>query len=263
MIKYKLRCASGCEFEGWFRSSADYDEQAEAGLLSCGVCGCGEVSKAVMAPAVARRDRGAGNPITMGPEQMRSEKMREVMAEAAKKARAYVQANFENVGDKFAEEARRIHYGETGERKIYGEATGSEVRDLIEEGVPIAPLPGAEKTDRAGVPQAKATVEHAPTPALEHQAKPNPGARPPSATGGEKTPMAPAQNMGPGQNIGQEQKLAPGRKLETSQKARSAEATKAGVSESRKSSRQSTDDAGSSSPGAGAKGGSPTRLKRS
>ena len=143
MIKYKLQCSAGHEFEGWFRDSADYDAQAEQSLIGCPVCGDDNIRKAIMAPAIARSrgvDRGK-----------RLQRMAHDMADAAERARKYVEKNFDYVGDQFPEEARKIHYGEEGERGIYGEATKEEVKDLVDEGVAVAPLPGAnKKKDVAG-----------------------------------------------------------------------------------------------------------------
>ncbi|MEM9168405.1 MAG: DUF1178 family protein [Pseudomonadota bacterium] len=149
MIKYTLRCDANHEFEGWFRASDDFDAQAADGRLSCPVCGSSEVRKAIMAPAVARTARPAAN------DAARAEKLakiREAIRDAAGRARAYVEKNFDYVGPSFPEEARRIHYGETPERRIYGEASGEEARALADEGVEIAPLPAAPKTDRAAGP---------------------------------------------------------------------------------------------------------------
>ncbi len=146
MIKYQLICDSDHEFEGWFRDSADYDAQSEDGLLECPMCGSDTVRKAVMAPAIARRRQTE-------PSAKRAAFLKE-MAAAADRARDYVQKNFDYVGEKFPEEARKIHYGETDARGIYGEATGKEVKDLVDEGVSVAPLPGAKpKTDKAGAPK--------------------------------------------------------------------------------------------------------------
>jgi hypothetical protein len=134
MIKYQLKCGSDCSFEGWFRSSEDFDRQATEGTLECPICASVEVTRAIMAPAVVG---GSGS--------RREEKlaiMRETMTEAARRAHDYVEKNFDYVGGRFPEEARKIHYGETEERSIYGEATGKEVKELVDEGVSIAPLPG-------------------------------------------------------------------------------------------------------------------------
>ncbi|MDZ7629151.1 MAG: DUF1178 family protein [Parvularculaceae bacterium] len=133
MIKYKLSCAGGCAFEGWFRSSDDFDAQARDGRLQCPYCASTEVERAIMAPAVMKGPKSAAAP--------RLPEMREAMAEAVRRARDYVEKNFDYVGERFPEEARRIHYGETKHRDIFGEATGAEAKELVDEGVAIAPLP--------------------------------------------------------------------------------------------------------------------------
>ena len=133
MIKYQLKCASGCSFEGWFRSSEDFDAQAAEGALECPFCASAQIGRAIMAPAVVTGgDKRRGERLSV---------MRETMAEAARRARDYVEKNFDYVGDRFPEEARKIHYGETEERSIYGEATGKEVKELVDEGVSVAPVP--------------------------------------------------------------------------------------------------------------------------
>ena len=129
MIRYDLRCANGDEFEAWFGSIADYDKQAEAGLVECPHCGSKHVEKAPMAPAV----------ITARAKEARGERAID-MAMAAK-VREHIQDNFDYVGDKFADEARKMHSGESEERAIYGEATPEQARELAEEGIPAAPLP--------------------------------------------------------------------------------------------------------------------------
>lgn len=131
MIRYALVCDQAHDFEGWFGSSSDYDDQHARGLLECPVCNSKAVRKAVMAPAVAGAKAQAGPP---GPT-------REMMMQAAQAMRRHVEATFDYVGDRFAEEARAMHRGQAEERGIYGEASALEVRALIEEGVPIAPLP--------------------------------------------------------------------------------------------------------------------------
>ena len=137
MIKYQLKCDQSHEFEGWFSNSADYDDQAGRGLLECPHCGSSEIGKALMAPAIAR-----SSSLNNSAKEERLAAFRKDFAEAAKKARTYVEKNFDNVGQRFPEEARRIHYGETKERGIYGEASPEDVRELIDEGIEIAPLPG-------------------------------------------------------------------------------------------------------------------------
>jgi hypothetical protein len=133
MIRYALACAAGHEFEGWFSASSDFEDQAERGLLSCPVCDSREVRKQIMAPAVSASTRRDDAP---APRAMRT-----MMMEAARRVRAHVEANFDYVGERFADEARAIHQGRAEERGVYGEASPAEVNALIEEGVPVAPLP--------------------------------------------------------------------------------------------------------------------------
>jgi hypothetical protein len=133
MIKYALVCEFGHEFEGWFGSSSEFDEQSSEGLLACPACGTTAVRKQIMAPAVAgTKKRGAPEPA-----------MRQLMMEAMGKVRKHVEDTFDYVGDRFAKEARAIHEGKAEERGIYGQATQAEVRSLVEDGVPVAPLPPA------------------------------------------------------------------------------------------------------------------------
>ena len=132
MIKYNLQCIDGHEFEGWFSSSAAFDAQVAAKQVTCGMCGSASVSKAIMAPAVSgTKKRGLSDYTNTMQEQLAA-------------FRQYVEANCENVGDKFPEEARKIHYGEAEERGILGQATPKDVKDLVEEGIPVAPLPSVK-----------------------------------------------------------------------------------------------------------------------
>lgn len=131
MIVFNLKCNNGHEFEGWFKSGSAFDEQATGGKLVCPICGGGKVEKALMAPAIS----GAKSHASAGPQQLRQ--MRQFMTGLRK----YVQENAEYVGPKFPDEARKIHYGETEERQIYGEASVTDAKELIEEGIDVAPLP--------------------------------------------------------------------------------------------------------------------------
>jgi len=133
MIKYALACEHGHPFEGWFGSSADYDDQAARKLLQCPVCDSQAVAKQIMAPAVAGTKRRGQDP-TPGPT-------RAMMMEAMGKIRRHVEDTFDYVGDSFAKEARDIHEGKSEERGIYGEASPAEVKALVEDGVPVAPMP--------------------------------------------------------------------------------------------------------------------------
>lgn len=133
MIRYALACEHGHDFEGWFSASRDFDDQARRGLLSCPVCASQAVSKQIMAPSVAgTRTRGGDD---------RPANMRAVMMEAMGKVRRHVEANFDYVGERFATEARSIHEGKAEGRGIYGEASPSEVKALVADGVPVSPLP--------------------------------------------------------------------------------------------------------------------------
>ena len=134
MIRYALQCALGHGFEAWFASSADYDAQVARGLVECPICGTVPVGKAIMAPAVAGTKRSAAPELPPG-------KMREVFRRAAQEVRAHVLDTFDDVGPKFAQEARAIHEGKAEERGIFGQATASEVKALREDGVGVAPLP--------------------------------------------------------------------------------------------------------------------------
>lgn len=129
MIRYDLRCDNGDEFEAWFGSIADYDKQAEAGLVECPHCGSNHIVKAPMAPAV-RTSR-----------KVEARKERAVAMAMAAKVREHIRDNFDYVGDKFADEARKMHAGDTEERAIWGEATPEEAKALEEDGVPAASLP--------------------------------------------------------------------------------------------------------------------------
>src|ERR1700679_979629 len=123
MIVYNLRCKSGHEFEGWFKDSTAFDAQASSGKLVCPSCNSRRIEKAIMAPSVS----GTKKTSVTAPQEMRN--MRQFMTGLRK----YVQDNAEYVGPRFADEARKIHYGETDERQIYGESTIKEAVELVEE----------------------------------------------------------------------------------------------------------------------------------
>lgn len=138
MIKYRLICNGTHEFEGWFRGSAEFDEQAGAGHVACPVCGSTDVAKAVMAPNVATgREQGQRSAPGEG-------RQREIVA-ALRKLRADVESRATYVGDRFAEEARKIHFGETEPQQVYGEASREDVQGLTDDGVPVMPLPRLPK----------------------------------------------------------------------------------------------------------------------
>lgn len=136
MIRYSLICSAEHAFDGWFRSSADYEAQADHGLLSCPVCGSPEVDKALMAPAVPSREKDAPS------EQMMLIGDRETEIRGMiKKLREEVTRNAENVGPRFAEVARQMHEGEVEKNSVYGVATPDEVRSLRDDGIEFHPLP--------------------------------------------------------------------------------------------------------------------------
>lgn len=138
MIRYQLRCSEGHEVDAWFRNSSAFDEQARKGLIVCPHCGDTKLSKSPMAPAVAKS-------ASSGTSETQARKVAEQILQAVATLRDKVEAECDYVGDRFAEEARRIHYGEADHRGIYGEATIEEAIDLGEEGIDIAPLPASPK----------------------------------------------------------------------------------------------------------------------
>ncbi|MGH6888631.1 MAG: DUF1178 family protein [Rhizomicrobium sp.] len=135
MIVYVLKCAAGHGFEGWFRDSGAFDEQSAQNKLVCPVCESREVAKAPMAPSVKGATAAPVGESASPGEEMR--KVRRFMTGLRK----FVEQNAEYVGPRFPDEARKIHYGETEHRHIYGEASLKDAKELVEEGVDIAALP--------------------------------------------------------------------------------------------------------------------------
>ena len=149
MIRYSLRCDKGHAFESWFQSSATYDSQRKRKLVDCPHCGSTKVDKAIMAPKIGRSGKRAEpdavpaaqavatdtttQPLMMAQERELRAKLREL--------RDHVTKNADNVGDKFPNEARKMHYGDIEHRPIYGEASPQEARAMIEEGIEVSPLP--------------------------------------------------------------------------------------------------------------------------
>jgi hypothetical protein len=134
VIRYSLSCANGHAFDGWFRSSGDYDVQAERGLLDCPVCGAHQIEKALMAPSVATSEEQVAEPALIGGREERLRAMFRMVREEVTK-------NAENVGPRFAEVARQMHDGEIEKASVYGVASSEEVRALSEDGVEFHPLP--------------------------------------------------------------------------------------------------------------------------
>jgi len=149
MIVFDLACADGHRFEGWFGSSADYAEQLKLGLIACPTCGSSAVTKAPMAPAVPSKSNtkaervSSSSPAVEAPQQLTNSPVPPQVQKAfAALAKAQAEALKAStwVGDKFAEAARKMHYGERAEVPIHGQATLAEAAALIDEGVPVAPL---------------------------------------------------------------------------------------------------------------------------
>ncbi len=129
MIRYDLICPKGHGFDGWFRDSEGFDKQRASGAVACPICGSPEISKQLMTPGIPTKSNAAVDP-----------RVKELF-EAMRAMRQKVEAEADYVGDRFAEEARRIHYEEAEMRGIYGEATFEEAKALLEEGISVAPLP--------------------------------------------------------------------------------------------------------------------------
>jgi hypothetical protein len=149
MIRYTLRCDRGHAFESWFQSSAAYEAQEKRKLVSCPACGSAKVERAIMAPqivskkgreneapapaAAAEVTAPSSTPLMMAQERELRAKLKEL--------RDHIVKNADNVGERFPNEARKMHYGDIEHRPIYGEASPDEARALIEEGVEVSPLP--------------------------------------------------------------------------------------------------------------------------
>ena len=141
MILYQLACTNAHQFEAWFRNIATYDAQSAAGDIMCPFCGSTGVTKAPMAPNVAT---GAHKGATA---ETRAREVAEQIMRAVRRLHRHVEENCEYVGDRFAEEARSIHFGESGERDIYGEATDQEATELDEEGIEFHRIPWTPRRD--------------------------------------------------------------------------------------------------------------------
>jgi hypothetical protein len=139
MIVYELKCSAGHQFEGWFRDAATFDRQAAAGKVVCASCGDSQIEKAPMAPRVAKR-RGAEQPETRPGLPAEAVKL---LAELRRK----IESECDYVGERFVEEARRMHYGETEKRGIYGEASDAQAKELIDEGIEVKQIPWLPRSD--------------------------------------------------------------------------------------------------------------------
>jgi len=149
MIRYSLQCERGHGFESWFQSSSVYDSQVKRKLVTCPACGSAKVEKAIMAPQiVSRKGRDSAPPApapstdvtASGSTPLMMAQERELRAKL-KELRDHIVKNADNVGERFPNEARKMHYGDIEHRPIYGEASPEEARALIDEGVEVTPLP--------------------------------------------------------------------------------------------------------------------------
>jgi len=154
MILYRLRCAKGHEFDSWFKDSKTYERQEKRSLIGCPSCGSAKVARAPMAPRIGKGGKRTEAPVEVPAEtapapaptpdpQMAAlaKAMPKEMRETLLKLREQVEKNLEPVGEKFAEEARKIHYGESDKRGIYGQTTDEEAEALAEEGIEFGRLP--------------------------------------------------------------------------------------------------------------------------
>ena len=158
MILYQLRCADEHSFEAWFRDGASYDLQARSGDVECPYCGSTTITKAPMAPHIGAshdHDQGETKPATNGAtngvvndvDERRATEVAQQILDAVGRIREYTEENFEDVGEDFADEARKIHHGDASERGIYGKATQEDAEELEDEGIDFVRLPGAPRRD--------------------------------------------------------------------------------------------------------------------
>ncbi|WP_128923069.1 DUF1178 family protein [Bradyrhizobium guangxiense] len=153
MIRYALHCDRDHDFESWFQSSSAYESQVKRKLVTCPICGSAKVEKAIMAPRiVGKKGRGPAAPppeptaattpeaAPSGPTSLLMAQERELRAKL-KELRDHIVKNADNVGERFANEARAMHYGDKEHRPIYGEASPEEAKSLIDEGIEVSPLP--------------------------------------------------------------------------------------------------------------------------
>jgi hypothetical protein len=154
MIHYNLRCERGHAFESWFQSSSAYEAQEKRKLVSCPVCGSAKVERAIMAPQIVTKRGRASAEAAPAPATTSTATTTEVAASTPlmmaqerelraklKELREHIVKNADNVGERFPNEARKMHYGDIEHRPIYGEASPDEARALIDEGVEVTPLP--------------------------------------------------------------------------------------------------------------------------
>ena len=156
MIHYQLRCSQSHEFDGWFKDSAGFEKQARRGLVECPECGDTKVERALMTPAVAKKGYRAAPPVPAAesppaspapqPKATTGPMPAQVFA-VLQRMRAEVEKNCDYVGGQFADEARKIHRGESEKRGIYGEATPEQAEALAEDGIEVSQIPWVPRAD--------------------------------------------------------------------------------------------------------------------
>jgi hypothetical protein len=158
MIHYDLQCGAGHEFDGWFKDSAGFDAQAKAGFVECPVCGATEVAKRLMAPAIPKKGRArpkeapvpapaAAEPRPEAPAQSTTGPVPAQVLALLQRVRAEVEKNCDYVGKEFAEEARKMHRGDSDRRGIFGEASDADAEALKDEGIEVARIPWVPRAD--------------------------------------------------------------------------------------------------------------------
>lgn len=154
MIHYQVQCSQGHGFDGWFRDSAAFDAQVGHGLVECPACGDTKVSRALMTPAVPKKGRAEKQAVAVKPEPVgetpvavAGERLPDHVRAMLQRLRAEVEKNCDYVGEQFADEARRIHRGETAARGIYGETTPEQAESLADEGIEVNRIPWVPRAD--------------------------------------------------------------------------------------------------------------------
>ena len=159
MIHYQLQCGAEHSFDGWFKDSASFEKQAKRGLLECPVCGTAKVDRALMRPSVPKKGRPMRNEIVQMPQAapeptpepapmaVQTPALPAHMRAVLQKMRAEIEEKCDYVGDDFADEARRIHHGESDARGIYGETTAEDAESLAEEGIDVTRIPWVPRAD--------------------------------------------------------------------------------------------------------------------
>ena len=149
MIVFDLRCSHSHEFEGWFASTKEYDQQLKKKQVRCPICNSYKITKGLMAPNVQSKKSASAKDKIKDKNNVQSEKQldqREVLIQL-RKLQKYIEKNSDDVGNRFAEEARKMYYGETDSRAIRGKATAEEAEELNEEGVPFSQIPSLPRED--------------------------------------------------------------------------------------------------------------------